>query len=72
MTVAELQSAIADARARGRTDLQLVLPGRQPRGERVQLVPGVRGEIACVTERGCIAWFKLGDLERAIERGRIL
>lgn len=71
MTVDELREACADARARGRVDVQLVLPGRQPRGERVQLVPGVRGEIACVTERGCVAWFKVDDLERAIARGRI-
>lgn len=71
MTVDELRESLAEARDRGWAEIQLVVP-RLPRGERIRIVAGVWGKVACVnSQRHTVVWVKVDDLERAIERGRI-
>lgn len=69
MTPGELWELCADHASRG-LDVQLVVP-QTPRGRRVRLF-GRAGplsrEVACVTERGTVAWWDPAKVRAWLER----
>jgi hypothetical protein len=68
----DLERLCDDADAAGRDTIQLVVPAI-PTGERIRLL-GTLGplceEIACVTDKGTVAWWKVAKIRALVARAR--